>query len=345
MSISRRDFFKNTGALSLGLAGSHRLANCVITPGTPDTPGSPVQVPPVPGTGLDEALFELSEIDLHLHSGMERPMPLSDWLDLAVADGRKIVALMDHLELYRKSPEEYEQWRAEEGVQTRYAVGSEGHHQLIEDWSQAAAERDDLIIFKGWEIYEGELDIGLEYEAMRLVDVIGWHISAHDWGPPAPDGQHLLRRVEQIKAVQQEIPIPMIVFHPFYPRLSHIQQVAAGEGRDIAEISLSEYQYFHGDEQRRLAEALEGQSIYLEISHTITSYWEDPTCREALIAAIRPLAKLGVQFTVSTDAHGVRDAKHSFRPETYCEVLGCTPANTNTILRELLAQKTLKSIG
>lgn len=310
----------------------------------PDAPDSPVQVPAIPGTGLHETLFDLSEIDLHLHSGMERPLPLAEWLDLAVDDGRKIVALVDHLELYRQSPEKYERWRTEGGFQAQYALGSEGHHQLMMDFTQAAAERDDLIIFKGWEIYEGELDTGLDYEAMRLADVIGWHISPNNGGPP-PDGQTLLRRVEQIKAVQKKIPIPMVLFHPFPMRIENIQRTAKAEGRDVENIPVSEYRFFHGDEQQRLGEVLKGQSIYIEMSRATTRYWEDPVCRKALIADIRPLAELGVQFTVSTDAHDVRDAKRPFRPETFCEALGCTPANANTILRELLAQKALKSIG
>ena len=39
--------------------------------------------------------------------------------------------------------------------------------------------RDDVIAFCGWEIWEGELDEGLDKEGMRLAEVIGWHISSN----------------------------------------------------------------------------------------------------------------------------------------------------------------------
>jgi hypothetical protein len=42
---------------------------------------------------------------------MEREVDLNSWLEMAAADGRKAVLLLDHLELYRKTPEEYAKWK------------------------------------------------------------------------------------------------------------------------------------------------------------------------------------------------------------------------------------------
>ncbi|MCX6621644.1 MAG: hypothetical protein NTY38_11330 [Acidobacteria bacterium] len=47
------------------------------------------------GGAAQAPVFALHEIDLHLHSGMERQVPLDEWVDLAVADGRKVVVLVD----------------------------------------------------------------------------------------------------------------------------------------------------------------------------------------------------------------------------------------------------------
>src|ERR1041385_1490074 len=131
---------------------------------------------PPPGQSLTQGLFNLREMDMHLHAGMERPVDLKTWIDLAVADGRRVIVLLDHLELYRKTSEQYDAWRSKGKFQARYPVGAKGHHAFYADLEKAAA-RKDVLIFKGWEVSEDELDSGLELEPMRLADVIGFHIS------------------------------------------------------------------------------------------------------------------------------------------------------------------------
>jgi hypothetical protein len=77
----------------------------------------------------------------------------------------------------------------------------------------------------------------------------------------------------------------------------------------------------------------------MEISRPTEACFKRPNCREAMIQDVRPLAAMGVQFTVSTDAHGIADAKRPFGSEGYAEALGVNPGNVNTIVRELLACK------
>ena len=69
-------------------------------------------------------------------------------------------------------------------------------------------------------------------------------------------------------------------------------------------------------------------------------YFDDPACRAALIADIRPLAEAGVAFTVSTDNHNLAAARKHFDPGRYCGPAGVTAAHCNTIVRELLALRT-----
>lgn len=297
----------------------------------------------VPGCGIDEALFGLNEMDLHLHAGMEREVPLSEWIDVLAADGRKVIILLDHLELYRRSPEQIAQWAAERKFQQWYGGGAEGRRAFMEDMVSALS-RPDVITFRGWEVYEGELDTGLEREPLQMAEVIGFHVSPNHRGDP-PDGQLFIRRIGQIAEAQKEFPVPMILFHPFTMRFEHIQRKATQAGRDLSTLTVDEYRFFQPGEQERVAELLRGKSIYVEISRSTGHYWEDPVCRTALIADIRPLADMGVQFTVSTDAHGLRSAQMPFEPRLYCDSLGVTPANTNTIVRELLALRARNAVN
>ena len=103
------------------------IAVALILAGTVPCPSQTAADLRLPGQALAPGLFGLREIDLHLHSGMERPVDLDAWIDLAVADGRKVILLLDHLELYRKNPEEYETWRSKGKFHARYPVGTEGH--------------------------------------------------------------------------------------------------------------------------------------------------------------------------------------------------------------------------
>lgn len=294
----------------------------------------PAAAQPYSPGGLSTSLFQLREMDMHIHAGKERPQPLNEWIDLSVKDGRKVMVLLDHLELYRRSEEENNQWAEERKFTNWYSVGAEGHRSLMNDLADVE-KRKDVITFRGWEISESELDTGIEEEPMKLAEVIGWHISPNN-GRNAPDGQTLLKRAKQILAVQKKFPIPMILFHPFSMRIENLQRTAQKSGRDVMTISAQEYRFFQPGEQEALINVLKGQSVYIEISHGLLQYWNNEVVRQAVIADVLPLAEAGLQFTVSTDAHGVRSFKKPFNPSIYCDDLGITPRNTNGIVRELL---------
>lgn len=288
------------------------------------------------GTHESPPLFALREMDMHLHAGLERNAPLTQWIDAAVADGRRVIIALDHRELYDKSPEEYDAWAAENRFPKWYPTGAAGKQALMNDLA-ALRNRKDVTVFRGWEIWEGELDEGLDRDAMRLAEVIGWHISSN--GDPPPGGEMLLKRVRQILQVQQEFPVPMIVFHPFTARISRVQKDARNAGKDLSTLTSEDYRFFRPGEQEELARLLHGKSVYIEISLGQARCMENPAMREALIADIKPLADAGGRFTVSTDAHSFDDVKRRFDPEPYCTPIGVTPQNTNDIVRELVARR------
>ena len=295
------------------------------------------------GTGLSSALFELREMDMHIHAGKEREIPLDQWIDLSVKDGRKVMVLLDHLELYRVSEEENKKWTDERKFRNWYPVGAKGHNALMDDLA-AAEKRTDVITFRGWEIYEGEMDTGIEVDPMKLAEVIGWHISPNN-GREAPDGQTLLKRASQIIDLQREFPVPMILFHPFSMRIENLQRTAQKSGKDISSISMKDYRFFQEGEQENLVKLLRGKSVYIEISQGLAQYWENESVRQAVMADIQPLVEEGLQFTVSTDAHGVRSFNKPFDPEYYCHDLRVTPENTNALVRELLAIRAKRNLS
>jgi histidinol phosphatase-like PHP family hydrolase len=295
------------------------------------------------GEPLKEGLFKLNEIDLHVHAGKERQIPLNDWIDLFIKDGRKVLLLLDHLELYRLNEAEHKEWIAKEKLTDWYPNLTSGNHDFMKDMTEAK-KREDILLFKGWEIWEGEMDEGLEKEPMKDADVIGWHMSKAAWNGKAPKGKELIHRAKQIIEVQKEFHVPMIIFHPFAGHFKEVQQEAVKSGRSISSIKKEEYRYFTPDEQKELIKTLNGTSVYIEIERGWSSLWNDPTIREAFIEDIRPLVEGGIKFTVSTDAHKKSSFKEPFNPEQYCQDLGINPQNVNTIIRELLAIQAKKNI-
>jgi histidinol phosphatase-like PHP family hydrolase len=274
-------------------------------------------------------------MDMHLHAGMERTVDMSTWIDLAVKDGRKVLFLLDHIELYRRTQADYDAWRAKSRFFALYPLGAAGHRALMTDFD-TVARRTDVAVFKGWEVSEGELDSGLEDAPLRMADVLGFHISPNNRGAP-PNGQTLIRRARQLLEAQKKYPVPMILFHPFPMRIENIQNTARKQGRAPKTITAAEYRFFRPGEQEELIRLLKGTSIYVEMNWDTEAYWNNPACREALIADIKPLAEGGVQFTVGSDSHYLAHMRKSFRPASWCEPAGVTPLNTNTIVRELLA--------
>ncbi len=277
----------------------------------------------------DGALFEPRQLDFHFHSGMERDAPLSEWLDVAVAGGRRCFLMVDHLELYRPGERRHRE---------NYAGDPEGRARFVHD-VERMKQRRDALVFSGWEVFEGELDTGIEWDAMRQVEAIGWHIS-HLRGKRPPDGALLVRRARQIRELQKQLPVPMILLHPFTPRFSGLRQ-----GRDPQTVAAADYQYFRGDSQKELIDLAGGAPLYIELNHSsMRGPWENPVLRDALVAAIRPLAEAGLQFTAGSDNHTLASVRGEYRPEIFCDACGIRAPQLNGIVRELLARRAIRDL-
>ena len=297
----------------------------------------------ITGRSLKEGLFQLNEIDMHVHAGKERPLPLDEWIDLFVQDGRKVLLLLDHLELYRMDDKRNKEWVKSKKFIDWYPNTTTGKYDFMKDMTTVES-RGDILTFMGWEIWEGEIERGLEKPPMKEADFIGWHISKAAWNGKAPSGKELVSRARQIIDIQREFPVPMIIFHPFTGYIQEVKEAAAKSGRHISSIKKEEYRYFTPAEQKELIELLNGTSVYIEIERGWATLWNDPIVREAFTEDIRPLVEGGIKFTVSTDAHGKGSFDQPYNPEYFCKDLGITAENTNTIIRELLAIRAKKNL-
>lgn len=292
---------------------------------------------------LKEGLFPINSIDLHIHAGQEKQVPLNEWVDLFVKNGRKVLLLLDHLELYRWSEQEHNDYIKRHKLSNWYPNMETDKVDFMND-IRTIQNRTDALIFRGWEIWEGELDEGLDKEPMKDAEVIGWHISKAAWDGKAPAGKEFISRARQILEVQKEFPVPMIIFHPFRTYYDEVRKLATKAGRDIKSIKKDEYRYFTSAQQKEVIGLLAGSSVYVELSKGFMSLWSDPVVREAFIDDIKPLVDAGVKFTVSTDAHDLPDVTAPYNPEEQCRALGISTENVNSVIRELLAIRARKNL-
>lgn len=63
------------------------------------------------------------------------------------------------------------------------------------------------------------------------------------------------------------------------------------------------------------------------------------------MAAIRPLAEAGLQFTSGSDNHTLKSVRREYRPQVFCEACGIRPRQLNGIVRELLAARAIKGLA
>jgi histidinol phosphatase-like PHP family hydrolase len=272
-------------------------------------------------------LFTPNQLDFHYHSGLEREPGLSidAWIDRAVARGRRCFLAVDHLELYR--PEPYKKYVKE----PRYPPGPDGLRQFLKDVDRVR-QRRDVLVFSGWEVIEGEIDAGLDWEALGLVDAVGWHIGHHG-------GHELLRRIRTVKEVQKRLPIPMILYHPFRKRGPRPE---TSEGKAVADLRC-----LTPEVQREMIDLLGDSSIHLEINvDWVFGYkWRDPKIRQAHTEDVRPLAEAGLSFTIGSDDHRFEDQTGLYDPDLLCATYGITARQVNRIVGEILTHRALSGLA
>ena len=173
---------------------------------------------------LKEGLFRLNEIDFHVHAGKERPLPMNGWIDLFVSNGRKVLLLLDHLELYRVNDTENKAWVTKNKLTDWYPEKASAKELFRNDLLKAM-ERRDILLFRGWEIWEGELDEGLEKEPMKDAEVLGCRIGFRRGAAPRRIAS--LGCVGRLERRQQQGDLAHLGQEPFQRRTGRPSETAS----------------------------------------------------------------------------------------------------------------------
>jgi len=265
--------------------------------------------------------MNFNSIDLHVHAGIERPVPMDNWMDGLIRTGRTVLGLVDHYELYLKSDEDYVSYLARKGFPRWYANGLEGFRTFCNEVRQQG-KRSDITVLLGLEVYHGDFpDLfwilrGSESKTSYIrkdflegLDFIGCHISKTESFEPW--GDFLLKSAEKLSHTAHENGIIGVLFHPFdHSFWAHRQGMTPERGLHIIEP----------DKLADFAEKMAKLDIYVEINWGSDSKnLNQPEFIREYIPVIQALKSQGVRFWLGSDVH--HSINSGYNIDQMCAVL------------------------
>jgi len=264
--------------------------------------------------------------DCHLHAGLERRETFDEVFEYLVADGREIVGLVDHAELYVEEPPRWAALglaeaakRAERaGIVDLYRKRLRGPDVFYREARAAArGSGQGLRVGVGLEVsgdYLGRIDP----DWLDGADFMGICTSqprdGADWGG------HLAGLLRKARALLGGRTLGLVLNHPIRWRLLDL----AREGRGPFPFAggLTEA------DARVVVEALRNAGAVAEVN--FASYWhfsKDERMLRAAREALTMLRDAGARFSLGSDFHAVAGLPTSYAPSDALEALGLTVAD------------------
>jgi len=275
--------------------------------------------------------LQLYHVDLHIHAGTERPpdLALMDFVDFAVATGRRIIGITDHfgrfLGLSRK-------------VLNHYPGTIGGYHSLIADAKGAKLAYPDEIILFGPEFGIGNL---VSREGEQALGAHGVDFFIGEPGSP-PDGtslgDYLVGGVAEIRRATDEYGVPGFLGHPLRGPINRIAGKAGPGPRMPAHPPFPPLSTFD-DPKEHVEEilqvdisALARESVRRDVPIEINdSSWgrimgmNHQSLLEIYLFFFRSLLEEGVRVVLGSDMHNVEHPAPT--PFFVAEYLGVDPGD------------------
>ncbi len=239
------------------------------------------------------------EIDLHVHAGQERQMPMQQMVQTFIDLGVHFLGLLDHSELYEMGNEAL---RAQHG-QVVYDSSAGGLLEFYLEVERMKRLFPAASIYKGLEIGEWDL-FHVDSGFLDRADFVGCHMntSCHDPNyrhfEPVTCGEHLTRRAKELLTICKPEDKPAVLFHPFHRRL---QELRAKIGSDDA---LGEASLLTDEDVDTLANGVDRDNLCIELNfgdlYTAATH---PELLELLGRVCHRLRDAGFPFSLGSDYH------------------------------------------
>ena len=279
-------------------------------------------------------------VDCHVHAGLERAQSLARMLGYCRDDGREVVGLLDHAELYMTRPPGWG-----EGVLdfvARRIASTDELADLVDLYRDHAAGPEafyhsaregirlhgaGLRVAVGIEVNGASLESGLIPDAwLDGADFLGICTTQ----PPADGawGEHLAKLLSLADHLRGGREMGLVLHHPFRWRLFDIARASSG--------AMPEAGGFSADDARVTANALADAGAVAEVN--FASLFPDyvqhqvggpDKAREVVSAARAAFARLceaggahAVKFSLGSDMHALPKGLGVYRPSEMLETLG-----------------------
>ena len=242
--------------------------------------------------------MNIDHIDLHVHAGIERPVPMDVWIEGLIRRGCKALGLLDHYELYLKSDEEYASYLERKGFPRWYSNGIAGFREFCQQVRHQGATRDVKILL-GLEVYHGDFpDIRPDF--LDGLDFVGCHISKTESFEPW--GDFLLSAASKLSQTAHQYGLVGVLFHPFDHSFWHYRQGnIPARGLKIVEPDMLE----------DFADKIASLDICIEINWGSDSKNLDhPAFLQEYLPVIEALKEKQVRFWLGSDVHHSPDAPY-----------------------------------
>jgi hypothetical protein len=269
-------------------------------------------------------------IDCHLHAGLERRETLEEVLEYLARDGRRVVGLLDHAEVYLKRPPAWaamslaeaagraERAGVDELLRSRLE-GPEVFYRASLDAIDAFAEGMRAAV--GLEVsgaYLGKIDPGWLEGAGFLGICTGQPVDKTMYGVELKWGEHMARLVSEADRLRGGRDLGLVLHHPFRWRLLELAYEIEGElpeagGFTVADAELT-------------ARALSDAGAVAEVN--FASWWH--FCKdERLVPVARDafgrLRDAGASFSIGSDLHAVSGLPCAYEPSKALDAFGLGP--------------------
>ena len=265
-------------------------------------------------------------VDCHLHAGLERRETFEEVFDYLRSDGREVVGLVDHTELYLDCPPGWAALslaeaasRAERaGIVDLYRKRARGPGVFYHE-ARAAAERfgEGLFVAVGLEV-SGEYLARIDPRWLDGADFLGICTSQPQDG--AAWGEHLAGLVRRADALRGGRDMGLVLHHPFRWRLLEIARESYDE--------LPHAGGFTHEDARVVAGALGGAGAVAEVNYA--SYWhlgKDERLLRPARESFGLLRDAGARFSLGSDFHAVTGLPTSYAPSEALAGFGLSPAD------------------
>lgn len=239
-------------------------------------------------------------IDLHLHAGQERDVPMRQLVQSFVDRGISFLGLLDHSELYEMGDEAL---RAEHG-QVVYPSSTQGLISFYREvYGMKHAFRGTASIYSGLEV--GEWDIlRVSRDFILDPDFVGCHMntSCHDPNyrhyENASCGGHLARRARELLGICRPVAKPAVLFHPFHRRLQELRALIQTQG------NLADEELFTKEDAATFIDGVDLEGLYIELNYgDLYTAATHPDLLKLLRRTCLRFKHLGLGFSLGSDYH------------------------------------------